>query len=68
MRLVNAEVSVGQRVNQRTPFTVTLAQGTVSISLTVRRVATGVPIHVDMAITDRCGPWATFVGAGAQAP
>ncbi|MFN8636327.1 MAG: PQQ-dependent sugar dehydrogenase [Chloroflexota bacterium] len=66
-RIANAAVTIGTQVDKRTPFSVPFPAGARSTSFTVKRDAPG-PIHVDLSITDACGPWTTFVGAGASLP
>jgi hypothetical protein len=46
------------------PTTVPFPSGARLASLTVWRLAAGVPTHVPFVVVDDCGPWSTFVGAG----
>jgi glucose/arabinose dehydrogenase len=64
-RIANALVTMGSQVNQQSPFSVTLPGGTRSTQFTVQRQQAGQAFHVDLSVVDRCGPWSTFVGAGA---
>ena len=64
----NAFVTMGNEVNRTTPFTVTPAAGTKTATFTVDRNVDGQPMTVRLIITDRCGPWPTFVGGGASMP
>jgi hypothetical protein len=64
----NAFVTMGSEVNRTTPFTVTPAAGTKTATFTVDRNVDGQPMTVRLIITDRCGPWPTFVGGGASMP
>jgi hypothetical protein len=41
--------------------------GTQETQFTLRRTAPG-PFKADLVITDACGPWRTFVGAGVGVP
>jgi hypothetical protein len=49
------------------PANVAFPSGARQASLTVWRLAAGVPTHVPFAVVDDCGPWSTFVGAGPLA-
>jgi hypothetical protein len=62
--LVNVTVTAGSQVNQQNPFTVSLPAGTRSTSVTLHRIQAGQSMRVDFGVTDRCGLWQTFVGAG----
>jgi plastocyanin len=68
-RLTNATVDVmaspGTTVTM--PTTVTLPGQPASIGLVVRRVTPGQPVSVEMNLTDGCGTWPSFVGAGPTA-
>jgi hypothetical protein len=46
--------------------TYTPPPGTTSVTLRITRPAPG-PMTVPLVVTDGCGPWRTFVGAGAGA-
>jgi glucose/arabinose dehydrogenase len=64
----NAAVTIGSQVDQTVPFTAALGNGTTTAFFTVRRLQAGVPMHVDIGVTDRCGVWPTFLGGGASMP
>jgi hypothetical protein len=64
-RIENARVTIGNQVDQRAAFTFTLPNGTRTTRFTVRRDQTGRAMQVTFSATDQCGPWPTFVGAGA---
>jgi glucose/arabinose dehydrogenase len=66
--IVNGFVTIGTQVDQQSPFTVTLPAGSRSARFTAERNQGGQPLHVDFSVTDRCGPWQTFVGGGATMP
>jgi hypothetical protein len=67
VRIVNAQVTAGSRVNQQAPFSVSYPTGTRTTSFTVRRAQPGA-MHVDFRVSDTCGPWQTMVGAGPSVP
>ena len=67
-RIVNAFVTVGGQVDRQSPFTVTIPGGPRSTQMTVRRQAAGQAFQADFAVTDECGAWTTFVGAGPGLP
>jgi hypothetical protein len=67
-RIVNGSVTIGTQVNQRNPFTATLPGNSTIARFTVQRVTAGQTMHVDLRVTDRCGVWPTFFGAGTSAP
>jgi hypothetical protein len=67
-RIENALVTIGNQVDRRSAFTVTLPSGTRTTRFTVRRDQAGRAMQVTLAATDRCGPWPTFVGAGPGLP
>lgn len=67
-RITNAFVTVGGQVDRTSPFTVTIAGSPRSIGMTVRRQVAGQQFQADFAVTDECGAWTTFVGAGAGMP
>lgn len=46
----------------------TASAGLTQTTFWVRRQSAGSPVTVPFVVTDRCGPWSTFVGAGAAAP
>jgi hypothetical protein len=53
---------------QAPPFTIgPLPAGTTSSTFYVRRATAGQPVTLPVTITDRCGPWPTFVGGGPGA-
>jgi hypothetical protein len=60
----NAFVTIGSQANQQSPFNVTLPPNTSSTQVIVRRDKPNTPFRVTMNVTDACGPWPTFVGAG----
>jgi hypothetical protein len=63
-RTDNAVVQVGDRPAQAGSFRVPLS-GT-QASFVVQRQAAGQATTVELAVTDACGVWTTFVGAGAS--
>jgi uncharacterized protein YkwD len=65
--IANATVDVNGygRVNANT--TVNIAAGTRQVTLVVRRAAGGAAVTVPLTLTDACGDWPTFVGAGPNA-
>jgi glucose/arabinose dehydrogenase len=66
-RITNASVTIGAQANQRNPFTATLPGTSPTTHFVVQRVQTGQAMHVDLSVTDRCGAWKTFFGAGTGA-
>jgi glucose/arabinose dehydrogenase len=66
--ITNAFVTIGSQVDRQSPFTVTLPGVTRTTSFSVRRRQAGQAMHVNLTVTDRCGPWPTFVGAGVGVP
>ncbi len=67
-RVDNALVTAGSQVNVPGNFTVQLPAGTRQTRFTVRREQPNRPMRVDLVVTDQCGPWPTFVGAGIGIP
>jgi hypothetical protein len=63
-RISNASVTIGALGERRSPFVAELAPVAQSTRFTVDRVDATRPIHVDLAVTDNCGIWPTFVGGG----
>src|SRR2546423_1786507 len=63
-RVDNALVTAGGQVDVRGNFTVQLPAGTRQTRFTLRREQPNRPMRVDLVVTDQCGPWPTFVGAG----
>ncbi|MFN8634998.1 MAG: Calx-beta domain-containing protein [Chloroflexota bacterium] len=47
--------------------TFTVPTGVTQQAFIVRRVVSGQPVHVPLVVTDGCGAWPTFVGAGNAA-
>jgi len=39
---------------------------TTTSQFTVRRMVLTEPMHVNLTVTDACGGWSTFVGAGTS--
>ena len=66
--ITNAFVTLGSQVDRQSPFTVTFPGGTRSAQLTVRRQLAPQPFRANLSVTDQCGAWTTFVGAGAGLP
>jgi glucose/arabinose dehydrogenase len=66
-RITNGSVTIGSQTNQRNPFTATLPGTGPLAQFTVQRVQAGQAMHVDLSVTDRCGAWKTFFGAGTGA-
>lgn len=60
----NASVTVGGQSNISQPFTYTPNPMQSQIGLRVTQLNPGLAGTVNMTITDDCGPWSTFVGAG----
>jgi glucose/arabinose dehydrogenase len=67
-QISNARVSVGTEVDRRSAFTVPFAGGTRTTRVTVKRDQAGQAFLVSFAVTDRCGPWPSFVGGGPGFP
>jgi hypothetical protein len=65
LNLVESIIVSGQLAGT-VPFTVTLPVGATQTSFLVRRTAPG-PLMARMTVTDTCGAWPTFVGAGPDA-
>jgi hypothetical protein len=66
--LRNAEVETTDPTGViRGTGTLTPPPGTPEVSFTVRRPVAGQPVQVPLVVEDGCGPWPTFVGAGATA-
>ncbi|MGE3909926.1 MAG: sorbosone dehydrogenase family protein, partial [Chloroflexota bacterium] len=61
----NALVTLGSEVDRPSPFTASFPGGTRTAQLTVKRQAAGQAFRANLTVTDACGPWTTFVGAGA---
>jgi len=59
----NASISVSGQSGTGN-FAVTLPAGTQDIVFSIRRVQPGQALQVPLVVTDGCGPWPTFVGAG----
>jgi glucose/arabinose dehydrogenase len=66
--IVNGSVTIGTQDNRTSPFTVNLPTGSTSAQFTATRAQAGKALHVDFSVTDRCGPWQTFVGGGPAMP
>jgi len=64
----NALVTAGGRTDVRGGFTVQLPAGTRQTTFTVRRDQAGQALRSDLVVTDQCGTWPTFVGAGTAIP
>jgi len=64
-RADNAAVQVGDRPPQAGGFRVPVSGA--QTSFTVQRQTAGQPTTVELTVTDACGVWRTFVGAGASA-
>jgi glucose/arabinose dehydrogenase len=67
-QIVNAFVTVEGQSNQQSPFTVTIPGSPSSTQMTIRRQQTGQAFRADLAVTDKCGVWKTFVGGGTGLP
>jgi hypothetical protein len=65
-RLDNAAVDTRDAANQRQPFTLELPERPRNAFFSVTWVSPG-PFTVRLVVEDDCGPWQTFVGAGASA-
>lgn len=65
--LRNAAVSTSAQQGVTSPFAYQPSAYTNVVSFTVTPREPGQPIHVALTATDDCGPWPTFVGAGAGA-
>jgi hypothetical protein len=65
--LDNATVEWPGRPPITSPTTLALPGGTRQVAFTVRRSTAGRGATVPLVVTDRCGPWPTFVGGGAAA-
>jgi hypothetical protein len=69
-RLTNATVEVATvpiTTVSTTPTTVALPNRPAGIQLTVHRLTPGQAATVQLAVTDGCGTWPTFVGGGPGA-
>jgi len=64
----NALVTIGSLVDQHGGFTFPLPGGMRQVHFIARRLQPGTPMRVDLTVTDRCGAWPTFVGAGVSMP
>jgi uncharacterized protein YkwD len=64
--MVNATVDVSGVGRAASGTTVTLARGSQQAMFVVRRATPGA-VTVPLVLTDACGEWRTFVGAGATA-
>ena len=62
--IVNARVTHGTDVDKTAPFTIAFPNNVQGTRLTLKRVQLDLPFRVDLVVTDNCGPWKTFVGAG----
>jgi thermitase len=62
----NVLVDVGTRAQSNGDFAVSLPNGALDYSFTIRRVSPG-SVTVPITVTDGCGEWKTFVGGGANA-
>jgi glucose/arabinose dehydrogenase len=67
-RADNALVTAGSQANRPGGFSIDLPGGTRQTHFTVRRVQPNRPMQVDLTVTDQCGTWPTFVGAGINVP
>jgi len=67
-RITNASVTFGGQLDQQSPFTVSLPDGSRTTGFTVRRITPGQVMHLDLRVTDHCGVWSTFFGTGRSAP
>jgi hypothetical protein len=63
----NATVDIGSTIGGSGDFTVPVAPATAQLAFFVNRVAAGQASTVSLTVTDRCGTWPTFVGAGVGA-
>jgi hypothetical protein len=62
----NALIDVpGGQTGQTGNFTLNLPAGTAQTTFSVRRATAGQAMTVPLVVTDACGPWSTFVGAGS---
>lgn len=64
---VNALIDVGGQTGRTGRFSVGLPAGSQSATFYVRRAAAGQAVTVPLVVTDLCGSWPTFVGAGPVA-
>ena len=60
----NALVTASGRTDVPGGFTVQLPSNTRQTTFTVRRQQAGQAFRADLIVTDQCGTWPTFVGAG----
>ena len=63
IKLTNASINELGAVQLNQP--VAVAPNTQSVTYTVQRPTRGVPTTVELVVTDACGDWPTFFGAGA---
>jgi type 1 glutamine amidotransferase len=66
-RVTNGAISIGSFADRRSPFFVELAPTVRDARFTADRVDATRPLHVDLAVTDGCGTWPTFIGGGPSA-
>lgn len=65
--VANGTVDVNGHGRVTSNTTVRMASGVQQVTFVVRRAAPGTPTTVPLVLTDACGEWRTFVGAGANA-
>ena len=61
-----AQVTVPGQPASTVPFAVTYPTGTTNGSFVVKRLTAG-SLMIRLTVTDACGAWPTFVGAGPDA-
>jgi hypothetical protein len=62
--VVNGTVDVNGYGRVTSGATASIAPGTRQVTIVVRRVTPGAATTVPLVLTDACGEWRTFVGAG----
>ena len=62
-------VDVGNQVNQRAPFTVSIPSGLepTTLQFTIRRDQGAPSATVRLVVVDGCGEWSTVLGGGPNA-